>query len=194
MSSLIAITGGIGAGKSVVSALLRRMGYRVYDCDSRAKALMAGDGEIQRRLTLEFGPEIVTDGVVDRRRLASIVFADRQRLLKLNAIVHKAVGDDLRRWATDEPEPPLFVETAILYQSGLDRVVDGVWEVTAPDRLRVARVVARSGLTPDEVRARIDSQRSTAPRETTLPALTIVNDGVVPLLPQVERLLAQNVI
>ncbi|MDE6436166.1 MAG: dephospho-CoA kinase, partial [Muribaculaceae bacterium] len=88
---LIAITGGIGSGKSVVSRVLRAMGYPVYDCDSQAKAIMDADAEIHRRLCSEIDAAVVTDGVIDRKRLAEIVFNDKAKLAVLNAIVHSAV-------------------------------------------------------------------------------------------------------
>lgn len=187
---LIAISGGIGCGKTVVSRIVVALGYEVYDCDSRAAALMDSDAGIKSLIASQVHPESVTpDGQIDRKRLSEIVFADYEALQRLNSIVHAAVRADLARWASERPGSTLFVETAILYQSGLDRMVDEVWEVGAPVDLRVERVMLRNGITREQVLARIASQDRFVP-ETVHPSThLIVNDGVDPLLPQVEALL-----
>lgn len=181
------ITGGIGSGKSVVSRVLRAMGYTVYDCDSRAKALMDGSAEIHRRLASEISPSTLNaDGTINRPELSRLVFGDASRLAVLNSIVHGAVFDDIRavHAAMSEGET-LYVETAIPVSSGMDRMADRVWEVTAPEHLRIERVERRSGLNLDQIRARIEAQRS----EAVPGAAVIVNDGLEPLLPQIEDLL-----
>ncbi len=202
---LIAIVGGIGSGKSVVSRMVRIMGYEVYDCDSRAKQLMDASDDIKNRIKSEINPECVTGGLIDRKRLAEIVFDDEVALQKLNGIVHTAVREDLKRWVSDrngkstgrngvgEPvcdDNLLFVETAILYQSGLDRVVDRVWEIVAPLELRVKRVMARNSVDRKEVMARIESQSSYIPSKLHPSVIHIINDGKHPLLPQIEQLLS----
>lgn len=189
--SLIAVTGGIGSGKSVVCSVLRALGYPVYDCDSSAKALMDADPEIKRRITAEISASAIdADGRIDRKILSSIVFNESDKLNTLNAIVHSAVRADLRAWKKAMPDDCTlcFVETAILYQSGLDREVEAVWEVTAPVDVRIARVQKRSGLTADEVRARIASQSFTpeAPHPLTYP---IINDGRASILRQIDAIL-----
>lgn len=201
---LIAIVGGIGSGKSVVSRIVRIMGYEVYDCDSHAKQLMDASDDIKERIKSEIHPECVTGGRIDRKRLAEIVFDDEEALRKLNGIVHKAVREDLKRWVSDRngkssdsngdgvllsDDKVLFVETAILYQSGLDRMVDRVWEIVAPLELRVKRVMARNSVDRKEVMSRIESQNSFIP-STLHPSVThIINDGKLPLLPQIEHVI-----
>jgi dephospho-CoA kinase len=186
---LIAITGGIGSGKSVVSRIVAMMGYDVYDCDSRAKRLMDTDDVIKARLQQEIHPQCVLDGCIDRKRLAEIVFSDADRLEKLNAIVHSAVRDDLRKWAQLQGKVS-FVETAILYQSELDRMVDCVWEVEAPLDLRISRVMERNSVSREEVLARISAQDSFIPSRHHPLVIPIINDGMMPLLPQIEAQLA----
>ena len=117
---LIAVTGGIGAGKSVVCRVLRAMGYPVFDCDSEAKALMDADCDIKRRIAIEIDESAVCGGSIDRRRLAEIVFADAEKLEILNSIVHGAVRQRIAEWAQTLAGRLLFVETAILFQSGLN--------------------------------------------------------------------------
>ncbi len=193
---LIAITGGIGSGKSVVAHMVQVMGYEVYDCDSRAKQLMTGDAEVKRLLVEAFGHEIyLNDGSINRQHLSAVAFADSEALSRLNAIVHPATARDLQRWAGEQSArgaAVAFVETALLRTASLDRVVDDVWHVTAPDEVRIQRVMARNGFSREQVQARIASQSledSIAPGEQV-----IVNDNDHALLPQVTRLLSQQAI
>lgn len=192
MRRLIAISGGIGCGKSVVSAILGRLGYHVYDCDTRAKLLMDSSREIMNRLVNEIHESVVVDGHIDRKRLSQLVFSDTDKLARLNSIVHGEVKTDLLRWADRHGgDSLLFVETAILYQSGLDKMVDEVWEVVAPIALRIERVMRRNGCSAAEVESRIASQAVDveSPHGTVH---KIVNDGFTPLLPRVEALIGRG--
>jgi dephospho-CoA kinase len=188
---LIAITGGIGSGKSVVSRLVKVMGYEVYDCDSRAKALMTEDAMVRQQLTDTFGEDTyLADGSLNRAHLSAAAFSDPNALTRLNAIVHPATATDMICWADEQADvgaTMAFVETALLRTAGLDRVVDEVWHVTAPDQVRIDRVIARSGLTAEQVKERMAAQRdedAVADGEQIL-----VNDNVTALLPQVVQLL-----
>lgn len=187
-TALIAITGGIGSGKSVVSRVLRAMGYPVFDCDSEAKAIMDADTGIHRRLCQEIHPAVVTDGLIDRRLLGEIVFNDSTRLAALNSIVHTAVKAHLAHWSESQ-SGPAFVETAILFESGLNASVDAEWRVESPLELRIERVMKRNGLTREQVEARIASQ-SRQPENPPLPPRTVlVNDLTTALLPQIRSAL-----
>lgn len=186
---LIAITGGIGSGKSIISDILRAMGHKVYDCDTRAKALMDTDESIKNDLIDLISIDAVrNDRTIDRKLLSEIVFNDPDALSRLNSIVHKAVRADLRRWRDTSSDKTVWVETAILYASRLDREVDEVWEVTAPAELRVQRVMKRNSMSREQVLARISSQSTTAAQLHPL-TKAIVNDGVEPVLPQILSLL-----
>lgn len=190
MKPLIAIAGGIGCGKSVVSHILTALGYRVYDSDSRAKTLMDNDNGIKAAIACEISPEAITpSGQIDRKRLGAIVFADKEKLQRLNSIVHGAVKSDIAAWRKRHPVEPLWVESAIIYESGISEMVDEVWEVTAPEDIRINRVVKRNNLSPQEVKLRIAAQAVTvaSPHERVF---TILNDDEQPLLPQVLNLLS----
>ena len=175
---LTAISGGIGCGKTIVSRMVEAMGFPVYDCDSQAARIMDEDEEIKRAIAERIHPEALRpDGSIDRRRLSEIVFADYEALQRLNDIVHAAVRNDVGRWSAQQTSPVSFVETAILYQSGLDRMVDAVWEVDAPLDLRVERVMKRNGIGRSEVLARIASQDRFVAEERHACVAIIVNDG-----------------
>jgi len=188
---LIAITGGIGSGKSVVARIVEVMGYQVYDCDSRAKALMTESRDVRGELIEAFGTEVyMADGSLNRKHLSAVAFTDEKALARLNGIVHPATARDMLHWAESQATTGAqvaFVETALLRTAGLDRLVDDVWHVTAPDDVRVARVMVRSGLTVQQVRDRMASQLvedRIADNEHV-----IVNDNEAALLPQVIQLL-----
>lgn len=187
-SALIAITGGIGSGKSVVSRILSELGYSVYDTDRAAKRLMDESDAIKRSLAREIAREVICDGRIDRPKLSEIVFRDREKLACLNRIVHSSVLADLERWSGERDDEIRFVETALLYQSGMDRMVDEVWDVWASPETRVERVMKRNGLSRREVMDRIASQRY-VPAQTHPCTCLIDNDGTQALLPQVMRLL-----
>ena len=188
---LIAITGGIGSGKSVVARIVNVMGFGVYDCDSRAKALMTEDAGVHEQLVESFGKDTYhDDGSLNRQHLSAIAFADERALGRLNAIVHPATARDMLQWGRQQSDlgaKAAFVETALLRTAGLDRLVDEVWHVTAPDDIRVARVMVRSGLTAEQVRERMSAQSiedTVAPGEQV-----IVNDNTAAVLPQITRLI-----
>ncbi len=190
---LIAITGGIGSGKSVVATMVKVMGFDVYDCDSRARALMTEDADVRRQLVDTFGEQVyLNDGSINRQSLSAVAFRDDKALARLNAIVHPATASDMKRWAARQMADgatAAFVETALLRTAGLDREVDRVWHVTAPDDVRVARVMVRSGLSDGQVRERMAAQAvedSIADGEHV-----IINDNKAAVLPQVIRLLKE---
>lgn len=191
---LIAITGGIGCGKSVVARMVKIMGYEVYDCDSRAKALMINDPEVKKQLTMAFGEQTyLDDGTLNRQHLSNLAFADSNALACINGIVHPATARDLQRWADSQAHQGAklaFVETALLRTAGLDRVVDSVWHVTAPTDIRIRRVMTRSGLTAQQVKDRIAAQ--VAEDNLATGEHAIINDNTTALLPQVLQLLIQE--
>lgn len=191
--SLTAITGGIGAGKSVVSAMLTAMGYDVFDCDSEAKKIMDSDTSIKSRLKTEIHAETVRhDGSIDRQRISSVVFSDKAKLQILNDIVHGAVRRRINTWATEHrANSHLFVETAILYQSGLDKMVDDVIEVITPDEIRIMRVVRRNNCDEAQVAARISAQQF-VPQTRHKHISEIINDDKLPVLPQLLAYLASH--
>lgn len=170
--------------------MLTAMGYEVYDCDLRARLLMEAV-EIKELLKEAFGSDIFdSEYTLIRPNLAAIVFSDPVALERLNTITHAAVRADLADWRMARCDSPLlFVETAILYQSGLDRMIDEVWEVTAPYELRIERVEARNGLSRKQIEERILAQDSFIVTNPHTYVSAILNDGIAPLLPQIESLL-----
>lgn len=187
---LIAITGGIGSGKSVVARVLSNMGHEVYDCDLRAKTLMTTSPIIRKQLTECFGNNIYNlDGSINKPLLSSIIFNDHDALATVNGIVHPVVKDDLLKWHYSNQKSQSFVETAILVEAGMHTMVDEVWNVTAPTETRILRVIRRNATTRDKVLERINSQ-SASMSEVTVPVKSIINDGNTAILPQLIALLS----
>ncbi len=188
------ITGGIGCGKSVVSQLLRVMGYSVYDCDREARRLMADDPELRDALANAFGQEtFMADGSLNRTYLATRIFNDRGRLAQMNAIVHPAVARDIvRRRNAIGQDKPFFVETAIYYESGFSQLIEArqVWCIAAPLELRISRAMARDNVPREKILERINSQM---PQEEKIRLANAViwNDDAHSVIEQVNSLLGK---
>ncbi len=185
----IGITGGIGTGKSIVSHLLSIMGYPVFDTDSQAKRLMNEDISLRARLIEEFGPQTFQEVILNRAYLASVIFNDKNALQRMNSIVHPAVREYFIQWCDKARSPLVFLESAILFESGLYHLLDQVWTVSAPLDLRIRRVMLRDHITSDLVLERIHAQMSQEEKEK-LASLVIHNDGNNSIIRQVEDALA----
>lgn len=189
---LIGICGGIGSGKSVVSRLLRNLGYNVIDCDLEARLLMNRSEDIKRAICNRISSE-VTDGVSipDRKKLADIVFNNEDARLMLNEIVHSALRERIREIGRVSGDEPLFVEAAILAESGLAEECRYIIKVEADREERLERVRERDAASDEHILARMRSQE----KEERLLAqysdriLTICNGDKDTLIMQVENLL-----
>lgn len=154
----IAVCGGIGSGKSTVCQMFAERGVAVYDSDSRAKSLMSESAALRDALVAEFGEECYEGGMLNRSYLASKVFGSEEQLAKLNSIVHPAVKADFLAWAEEQQGDFCILETAILFESGFDAVVDCSVAVLAPMPLRIERAMQRDGATREQIEARIKAQ------------------------------------
>lgn len=185
----IAIIGGIGSGKSVVSRLFVMMGIPVYNCDARAKSLMNTDKVLRQSLTSTIGGGVYgADGKLVRSYLASYMFGCKERVEKVNAIVHPFVRADFRTWAVEVGTPVVAVESAILYEAGMDADVDAVCLVQAPLELRLQRVVKRDGTDEASVLRRIFNQMSDDELLSRADHV-VCNDDHTSLIAQVSQIL-----
>lgn len=158
---IIGITGGIGGGKSMFSRFLMRRGELVYDTDMEARILQNSDELLQNKIKAQFGEDIYNAAGLDRAKLASIVFADPAKLKILNSIVHPAVVDDFKKWVESNSNRQfLFMECAILFEGKFDVLVDKIVVVTAPQEVRIQRVMKRDCVSEENVMARIRNQIS----------------------------------
>lgn len=181
MRQLIGLTGGIGSGKSTLANELRKQGIPVYDSDSEAQRIISSDADVHRELCALFGCDVYAGTQLNRSQVAQIVFRDPAMLQRMNAVVHPRVRMDVVEWAKSHSITPLlFVESAILYQSGFDSLCDKVVWVTAPERVRIGRVMQRDGITEEDVRLRMERQGN---EDVFMRRASIVvnNDGNIPV-------------
>lgn len=156
----VAITGGIGSGKSTVCELLSRRGVACYNSDSRAKWLMESSLPLREKLIARFGDAVYCQGGLNRAYLAERVFRCDAELRALNAIVHPAVMEDFEAWAQQQEGDYVVLESAILFEAGLEGYVDAVVSVVAPQELRIERAMLRDGALREDVARRVASQLS----------------------------------
>lgn len=187
----VGITGGIGSGKSTVCQIFQGLGVPIYYADIRAKWLMQYDEELKKGIIGIFGPAAYTsEGKYDRPWVAQIAFSQPEKLAALNALVHPAVERDSRVWHEEQAlhgAAYTIKEAALMIESGSHLQLDVLIVVTAPEALRIARVMERDGLSAEQVQARIDSQLPEA-EKVGLADYVINNNGEHLLLPQVREI------
>lgn len=181
---LIAITGGIGSGKSYVCQLLEKHGIKVYDCDAAAKRLMRTSATLRQQLRQLVGPQVYRGCILQKRVLAEFLLASEANKQAVNEIVHPAVALDFIE------SDYQWLESAILFDSGFHRRVpfSFVVCVSAPEDVRVQRIMARDGISEAKALEWIHRQMPQEQVEAQSD-FVIVNDGVAPLEPQVDKLL-----
>ena len=157
---IIGLTGGIGSGKSTVARELVARGYAVYLCDDEAKRIVVENPTVRAQIRALLGDEVYVGDVYQTAVVLRRLSEDPSLLPRLNAIIHPAVIEDIMAKAEGlMANELLFVESAILYESGIDRICDRVVAVTAPEDLRIARVLAREkDWTADDVRRHMNRQ------------------------------------
>ncbi len=192
----IGLTGGIGAGKSVVRRLFETLGVPTIDADARAKWLMHSSPALRAALIAEFGPAVfdAATGQLNRPWLAERAFADPTTLARLNALVHPAVGADFAVWLAEQERagaPYIIKEAAILFEADIARSLDYVITVAAPEPVRIRRVLARDPhRTAADVAAIIGRQLPEDERQRRAD-FVLWNDDVRPLLAPVLALDAE---
>lgn len=180
----IGLTGGIGSGKSIVARILNVLEIPVFDSDREARALIEHDQGLKEQIVARFGDRIYPGGALDRKVLASIVFNDAAALSDLNSMVHPAVRKLFSTWADQQRSPYVVMEAAILAETGGHSAFDRVIVVSAPEEVRIRRVVQRDGVGEEAVRARMRNQASEADR-LAIADHVIVNDDKQLVMPQV---------
>ena len=186
----VGITGGIGAGKSLVCQIFRRLGVSVYDADGRAKDLMTTDTVLIETIKKEFGLLAYRpDGALDRVYLSQATFGHPERLEKLNNLVHPRVADDYQAWwMAHQTSMYLLREAALLYEAGSYKSLDKMIVVTAPESIRINRIMARDQhRSQNDINAIIKSQWPEAEKLRRADYI-IHNDDQHMVIPQVLQL------
>jgi dephospho-CoA kinase len=184
----VGITGGIGSGKTTVSRIFELLEVPVYYADEAARRLMNEDPLLKESIIREFGENSYGKDGLNRAYLSSFVFNDKEMLLKLNAITHPAVLRDSEDWLQKQRSAPYTLrEAALIFESGIDRHLDYVIGVSAPEELRISRTMDRDGLEKEAVIKRIERQFKEDDKMSRC-NFVIYNDEKKPLLPQVLKL------
>lgn len=165
-SVVVAITGGIGTGKTTIAGIIADMGYPVISSDKEAKELMVKDAGIREKLIKEFGEDFYSpDGNVNNSFVPQLVFGQDEESLRrlglLNSIVHPAVIENMINTVgmlEEKGEKLIFVESALTYEAGLEDGFDYIVVADAPEDVCIERVKARSGLSGEQIRQRMASQ------------------------------------
>lgn len=178
------ITGGIGAGKTYVCEKLEQRGIRIYNCDTAAKRLMHTSPALRHALTALIGPETYhADGTLNKQAVTQYLLTSEENKQRINAIVHPAVMEDFYSSGMQ------WMESAILYEARLERYVDKVIAVTAPDEIRIKRIMQRDGIPYEKARQWLDNQidqEAVANRAD----FVILNDGTANVDNRLNELIA----
>lgn len=190
---IILCTGGIGSGKSCVVQVFRTLGVPSYDCDRAAKDLYDRDARLLEAVVGRVGADVLdAAGRLDRKALSDRVFADPSLLADIEALVHPAVIRDFEAWKAGQEVPLLVIESAILLEKPqFESLYDSVVTVSAPEAVRIARVVARDGCTPEQVRRRMAAQWTDASRAAQADYILENNDRQ-PLLPAIKDIIEKE--
>ena len=182
----VGITGGIGSGKTTVCKVFEALGIPVYYADWHARQLMVNAPRLVAGVKELFGPDAyLEDGALNRPYIAEKVFNNDKNLQQLNHLVHPAVAEDADRWHhAQENVPYTLKEAALLFESGINKQLDKVITVFAPEELRLQRVIARDKVSAKEVRARMVKQMPEA-EKLKLADFVVYNDGAHSLVRQV---------
>ena len=186
----IGLTGGIGSGKTFVGAIFSKLDIPVFNADLEAKKCMNEDKRLQYEIQNVFGEEIYINGVLQNKVLSKIVFNDKQKLAKLNKLVHPVVKQSFEYWCADQTSKIVIKEAAILFESGSHIALDKVICVSASEEIRIERVINRDNISREQVISRIEKQMPQHEKEK-LSNFVIINDEKELLLPQIIKVITQ---
>ncbi|GAP67831.1 dephospho-CoA kinase [Bacteroidales bacterium 6E] len=155
----IGVTGGIGSGKSLVCQIFKTLKVPVFEADREAKEIIDSDSHTRQALEKLLGNGILgPDGKINRHAMAGIIFNDQELLKEVNAIIHPAVRHRFNSWHAEQKSRYIIQEAAILFESGVFRMMDMNIVVTAPEEMRIRRVMQRDGVTNEKVYERMKNQ------------------------------------
>jgi dephospho-CoA kinase len=188
MTKIIGLTGGIGSGKTTVATIFKAHGLPVYIADEAGKEVMK-DPSILLAIQKAFGQTVFENGVLDRKKLASLVFSDKDKLQQLNAIVHPAVARHFASWLENHQNFDYVIyESAILFESGGDTKCHAVITVVASESVRIQRVMQRDAASKEQIIQRMKAQWTDEQR-LEKSQFVINNDSLVNTEKQVVKIL-----
>ncbi|NND80429.1 MAG: dephospho-CoA kinase [Maribacter sp.] len=155
---IVGLTGGIGSGKSTVAKMFKKLGVPVYNSDKKAKRLMKNSKKLRASIKALLGEEAYDGKNLNKAYIAEKIFWDKSLMNQLNGIVHPAVRKDFTAWAKKQEAAYVIQEVAILFENGLHEFYDKIILVTAPERVRLKRVLERDGASTSDILARMGNQ------------------------------------
>ncbi len=155
---VVGLTGGIGSGKSTIATMFKELGVPVYNSDERAKHLMNTSKKIKKQLIKLLGKKAFVDDQLNRGYIAKKVFNDVDLLEQLNGIVHPVVRKDFIKWTKKQTTQYVIQETALLFENNAQNLYDSVILITAPEELRIERVLSRDESSREQIIARMNNQ------------------------------------
>lgn len=183
----IGITGGIGSGKSTVARVFETLGIPVYSADDAAKRLMQEDPELKKQIIELLGESAYENGRLNRAWISAQTFGNPETVQKLNAIVHPVTIRDAASWMASQTTDYTLKEAALIFESGAEKSLDYVIGVSAPEELRIRRVMERDGSTREAIVKRMQSQLSEDEKMKRCD-FVIYNDEQQMIIPQVLAL------
>ena len=186
----VGITGGIGSGKSLVCRILESLGYSVFYSDKESKLIKINDQEVRSALIARYGHEVYNEYGVNKKLLSEQIFKNPDERLFVNSLIHPKVREAFEKFAGKSAKPLVFNEAAILFETGSYKSFDRTILVTAPEEIRIDRVIQRDNFTRASVQSRIDSQWKDEEKSELADGI-IINDGVQPLIYQLENLVTE---
>ena len=185
----IAITGGIGSGKTYVSNMFQERGIPIYNADTEAKRLMVQDEVIRKELVALVGEEVYQGAELNKPLLASYLFSSAEHVQQIKSSVHPRVKADFIEWLKARQEYEVAgIESAILFEAGFRDSVDSVIMVSAPEELRLARAMKRDRATEQQIRNRMSAQMN-EDEKIKMADFVICNDETQPLNEQISFIL-----
>ena len=155
---IVGLTGGIGTGKTTVTNMFIELGIPIYIADVEAKKLMNSSKVIKRELIQLFGTNTYSDGKINKAFLANKIFNDKDLLVEMNAVIHPKVKTHFKKWIKIQRSLYVIYEAAILFENGGYKECDYIITVTAPETVRIQRILQRDNSTKQSVRAIMDNQ------------------------------------
>jgi len=183
----IAITGNIGSGKTTVCKIFESMDVPIFYADDEAKKLYLKEN-VKRKVKSIFGENVFKSNSVSFNKLASIVFSNPELLKKLENIIYPELIKEFNLWLKENKDASyIIMENAVLFEKNFDVYFDNIITVTCPEKVRIDRILKRDNVKREDVIMRIKNQFSEN-EKIAKSTFIIVNDGIKPVLPQIDRI------
>lgn len=187
----LGLTGGIGSGKTTVTSIFKLLNIPIYIADVASKRLVATSPVIKKELVKLYGEDLYNQNILNKQKLAQIIFSDKKELDRVNKIIHPLVEKDFCEWREIQKQKKhkfVIHEAAILFESGFDKIVDKTILVYSPLELRIERCMKRDNISREEVLKRINNQWSDE-KKLELCDFVIYNEDSQSLIKQVCHLI-----